>query len=368
MKRTSSYNADGIRISKENHDDDVIYRWEYDLSGMAVIRARYYIDGELTKILLFMYDENGSPFAMSVKDANSGTVKTYYYEKNLQGDIVGIMNEAGYKVVSYTYDAWGNPYTPTYIYHSGVSATDRANVELNPFRYRGYYYDSETGYYYLQTRYYSPELGRFLNADGYINANGDILGYNMFAYCGNNPLMYIDPSGTSVTATFTVMLGFAALAFLAFTTCTMIAMMSTQSIAQQPTTYPDILDKPIDQAQEKEEEKEVEKVKDGKLPSDNSQTYYHITTLENALNIYSTGTMYGSSYEGGRVYAWRMKPDKYAVKNSGAHQGVIISFKTNASFEQDSGIYDPRVTKYGPVVSSRPGPIYVWDVKIVEGY
>ena len=133
---------------------------------------------------------------MSVKDASSGTVKTYYYEKNLQGDIVGIMNEAGYKVVSYTYDAWGNPYTPTYVYHSGVSATDRANVELNPFRYRGYYYDSETGYYYLQTRYYNPEWGRFLNADGYINANGDILGYNMFAYCGNNQVMGYDPEAT----------------------------------------------------------------------------------------------------------------------------------------------------------------------------
>ena len=142
-----------------------------------------------------MYDENGSPFAMSVKDASSGTVKTYYYEKNLQGDIVGIMNEAGYKVVSYTYDAWGNPYTPTYVYHSGVSATDRDNVELNPFRYRGYYYDSETGYYYLQTRYYNPDLGRFLNADGYVNANGDILGYNMFAYCSNNPVNKIDPTG-----------------------------------------------------------------------------------------------------------------------------------------------------------------------------
>ena len=133
---------------------------------------------------------------MSVKDANSGTVKTYYYEKNLQGDIVGIMNEAGYKVVSYTYDAWGNPYSPVYVYHSGVSAADRANVELNPFRYRGYYYDSETGYYYLQTRYYSPDLGRFLNADGYVNANGDILGYNMFAYCSNNPVMGYDPEGT----------------------------------------------------------------------------------------------------------------------------------------------------------------------------
>ena len=106
-----------------------------------------------------MYDENGSPFAMSVKDASSGTVKTYYYEKNLQGDIVGIMNEAGYKVVSYTYDAWGNPYEPVYSYNSGVSATDRANAELNPFRYRGYYYDVETGYYYLQTRYYNHATG-----------------------------------------------------------------------------------------------------------------------------------------------------------------------------------------------------------------
>ena len=192
-----NYNSDGIRISKEydDYDTGILYRWEYDLDGSTIVRVKYYNDDELTKILLFMYDENGSPFAMSVKDAGSGTVKTYYYEKNLQGDIVGIMNEAGYKVVSYTYDAWGNPYSPVYVYHSGVSATDRDNVKLNPFRYRGYYYDSETGYYYLQTRYYSPELGRFLNADGYINANGDILGYNMFAYCSNDPVNKIDPSG-----------------------------------------------------------------------------------------------------------------------------------------------------------------------------
>ena len=68
------------------------------------------------------------------------------------------------------------------------------------FRYRGYYYDSETGYYYLQSRYYNPQWGRFINADGYINGNGDIIGYNMFAYCSNNPVMYTDPTGESVLA------------------------------------------------------------------------------------------------------------------------------------------------------------------------
>ena len=129
---------------------------------------------------------------MKVTDASSGSGKWYYYEKNLQGDIVGIMNADGYKVVSYSYDAWGVPYAPVYSTDSVVSAADKANAELNPFRYRGYYYDSETGYYYLQTRYYNPEWGRFINADGYINANGDILGYNMFAYCGNNPVSFID--------------------------------------------------------------------------------------------------------------------------------------------------------------------------------
>lgn len=74
---------------------------------------------------------------------------------------------------------------------------------VNPFRYRGYYYDAETGMYYLQSRYYNPQTGRFLNADGYINANGDILGYNLFTYCGNNPVMGCDPTGNS----FAIVLG-----------------------------------------------------------------------------------------------------------------------------------------------------------------
>ena len=194
-----TYNADGIRTSKEYDDvcdTGILYRWEYDLSGSTIIRAKYYNDDELTAVLLFFYDDNGSPFGMSVKSANSGSVKTYYYEKNLQGDIVGIMNEAGYRVVTYTYDAWGNPYDPVYSYNSGVSAADRSNAELNPFRYRGYYYDVETGYYYLQTRYYNPDWGRFLNADKQISGIGkDIRGYNLFTYCFNNPVNMSDPAG-----------------------------------------------------------------------------------------------------------------------------------------------------------------------------
>ena len=67
--------------------------------------------------------------------------------------------------------------------------------QINPFRYRGYYYDTETGFYYLQTRYYDPEVGRFLNADGIIGANGGIIGLNSFAYCSNNPVGFSDPSG-----------------------------------------------------------------------------------------------------------------------------------------------------------------------------
>ena len=91
-------------------------------------------------------------------------------------------------MVEYTYDAWGNVLSITGMY------ADTLGVN-NPIRYRGYYQDFETGFYYLQSRYYDPAIRRFINADGYINANGDILGFNMYAYCGNNPIMYVDPTG-----------------------------------------------------------------------------------------------------------------------------------------------------------------------------
>jgi RHS repeat-associated protein len=114
----------------------------------------------------------------------------YAYVKNLQGDVIRIINGNGATVVEYTYDAWGNILSVTGSMASTLGAT-------NPFRYRGYYYDTESGWYYLNSRYYDPQVGRFINADGIIGANGGIMGYNMFAYCNNNPVMHSDPTGYS---------------------------------------------------------------------------------------------------------------------------------------------------------------------------
>ena len=130
-----------------------------------------------------------------------GVFYTFWFEKNLQGDIVAIYNEGGTKLISYTYDAWGN--VSTTFGHSG----HWWEASLNPFRYRGYYYDIETGFYYLNSRYYNPNWGRFINADGYVSTGTGLLGHNMFAYCNNNPILLVDPDGNWprwITATVAV--------------------------------------------------------------------------------------------------------------------------------------------------------------------
>ncbi len=119
-------------------------------------------------------------------------VDTYLYEKNIQGDVVAVYDYAGNLVVRYAYNAWGAVSETEY-----GSEYDESSfaVECNPFRYRGYYYDTETGFYYVSSRYYDPEVGRFINADGLIGANSDMATYNLFAYCGNNPVVRYDDTG-----------------------------------------------------------------------------------------------------------------------------------------------------------------------------
>ena len=114
----------------------------------------------------------------------------YYYLYNLQGDVIALVRASTGKIAAtYSYDAWGNC---TVTNAAGYAVGDR-----NPFRYRGYYYDTETGLYYLNSRYYSPEFGRFISADdaAYLGADGEVLSYNLFAYCLNNPINRTDCGG-----------------------------------------------------------------------------------------------------------------------------------------------------------------------------
>ena len=176
---TFQYNSDGIRTKKGNTN--------YYLSGSTIV-------GEETNgnVTLYIYDANGSilGFKYHPNDAHESSWSTYWYEKNIFGDIVAVYDAFGNKQVSYVYDAWGNT--------TQIAAANAPTPVLNnPFRYRGYYYDSELYMYYLGSRYYYPAIGRFLSADesSYLGANGDLNSYNLFAYCSNNPVMYTDPSG-----------------------------------------------------------------------------------------------------------------------------------------------------------------------------
>ena len=137
-----------------------------------------------TDTLYFSYDASGIPMSLIYNGAD------YYYTVNLQGDVTAILNTSGTAVVEYTYDAWGNILTVT------GSMADTLGA-INPLTYRGYVYDTETGLYYLQSRYYNPETGRFLNVDGYMATGQGLLGNNMFTYCENNPVNRADPSGNS---------------------------------------------------------------------------------------------------------------------------------------------------------------------------
>lgn len=120
---------------------------------------------------------------------------TYWFEKNLQGDVVQLRSIWGALLAEYDYDAWGNC---TVVYQH-PSYGDLANI--NPIRYRGYVYDFETGFYYLQSRYYDPQVRRFISIDAYVSTGQNFIGFNMYVYCLNNPTGRIEIGGYfSVTA------------------------------------------------------------------------------------------------------------------------------------------------------------------------
>ena len=186
---TFSYNARGRRIGKNG------ITFTYDSNGNLIKQSNG---------LEFLYDHTG---VFAVKHGE----ETYFYRKDAQSNIVELLDSSGDTVVKYKYDAWGNCQTTV------VDSTASTVAELNPFRYRSYYFDTETGFYFLKTRYYDPEIGRFMTIDDISYLDPEFInGLNLYAYCLNNPIKYSDPNGTSIT--LGVILGIVALAGL-ITTC-----------------------------------------------------------------------------------------------------------------------------------------------------
>ena len=136
-----------------------------------------------TKTLDFFYDDSGRPFAFNYS-VDGSDFETYYYILNLQGDVVQIIDANGVMQAEYVYSPWGE-----------IISAEGDLAEINPLRYRGYYYDSETGFYYLQSRYYDPENHRFINADTAASTGQGFIGTNMFAYCLNIPNAARDTNG-----------------------------------------------------------------------------------------------------------------------------------------------------------------------------
>ena len=184
------YNSDGIR-TKKTVGGSVIHN--YTLDGTKIIRETVTNNGAAFYDFYYLYDESGSVQGFIYNNSY------YYFQKNLQGDVIRILNSSGTVVVEYTYDAWGKVLSVTGSQASTIG-------QYNPFRYRGYYYDVETGLYYVSSRYYDPEIGRWINADGYISTGNGVLEKNMFAYCLNNPVNMVDPSG-EIAITTLILIG-----------------------------------------------------------------------------------------------------------------------------------------------------------------
>ena len=214
---TMTYTADGMRASKVEPYGNGTKSHYYTYNGSTLVQEKIVTSSGQTDYLTFLY--NGEGLTGFVHNST-----VYTYRRNLFGDIIAIY-QGNTKVAEYAYDAYGNC--------TIAFATGNAGI-LNPFRYRGYYYDSDIELYYLQSRYYDPETGRFINADdvSYLDPE-TIHGLNLYAYCLNNPVMYSDPKGH-----FVISIGIAvssALAYYALVTLGVIIAVTAIAYLENET-------------------------------------------------------------------------------------------------------------------------------------
>ena len=196
FRNTYYYDSEGLRSRKNiyvsngnggyTYNGKIVYQY---LGGLLTYQCTYNAADELDTEMYFFYDSYNKLIAIRYI---KGTTDHYYYvTTNMHGDVLGIYSASGALLASYDYDAWGNCTVNT------VNSNYTIGYD-NPIRYRGYYYDNDLGLYYLKSRYYNPEIGRFLNSDNVSDPSAKILGYNFFVYCGNNPVINSDPTGHGI--------------------------------------------------------------------------------------------------------------------------------------------------------------------------
>lgn len=212
-----TYNEDGIRIRKQGTN----FIEDYILDGSKIIGLHRDSSGGNYE-MYFSYDEQGEIVGVSCEG------KEYFYIRDITGNIVKIVDEDGYFVVSYTYDAWGN-------FEKTINIQCRV-AHSNPFVYKGYFFDSETGWFYLKSRYYDPSIRRFINADdfNYLD-NQSLNGLNLYSYCENNPMMYKDSNGCFVLAIFGIAIGVAKLAKAIAIAILVVCMVATVAVVEEQT-------------------------------------------------------------------------------------------------------------------------------------
>lgn len=186
-----TYNSQGIRISKQvtNKMENKTTLTKYVLEGNLIIKE--IVTGDENYTVNYHYDKNNELVGFTYNNEN------YSYIKDLQGNINKIVDDEGNVMVEYYYSGYGIL----------LNSIDNSNINLsniNPFRYRGYYQDNETLFYYLNARFYDSDAGRFITMDdiSYLGASNTICSYNLFTYCENNPIMYVDDSGHAMIACF----------------------------------------------------------------------------------------------------------------------------------------------------------------------
>jgi len=183
------YNTDGLRTRKIVGSTTYDYYWQgSQLAAMTITNGN-----TVSTTMRFYYDAEGIPFYFTYNGTG------YYYVTNLQGDVVGIANSNGV-VGYYEYDAWGR-----IVSMDAASSMEYSALTYNPLRYRGYIYDNETEFYYLQTRYYDPAIRRFINADGVLSGIG-LSGIHLFSYCHNNPVCEKQGNGYNLSDTQSAMI------------------------------------------------------------------------------------------------------------------------------------------------------------------